>query len=289
VIRRLGYARTSSALSAAIVFLTTHAGIAQASLLPYKQPLVALAKFFDRHPQASARSLDLLSRWVWRGAWSGAHQGDTATTRTTLESIDEDEDRSVQRLLQTVPAKEPTEVRAPAYSFRNARSKLDILGLLSLGPRHLVTGVRIPPASVVGPEMIASIVATSEARTTIAGRIVHPSVPKLRAALAHSEAAVRESHGVSIEDFAQVLDVRPTHHDKYRSANFETIARILGEVAPASAEEFMRRLVFNVAIGNGDAHVKNWSLRYEDRLRPLLSPAYDLVSTIQYLPPTTSG
>ncbi len=58
------YARTAKAMSAAIVFLTTHAGIAHASLLPYKQPLVALAKFFDRHPQASARSLDLLSRWL---------------------------------------------------------------------------------------------------------------------------------------------------------------------------------------------------------------------------------
>jgi serine/threonine-protein kinase HipA len=37
-------------------------------------------------------------------------------------------------------------------------------------------------------------------------------------------------------------------------------------------------------IGNGDAHIKNWSLLYPDRLHPVLSPAYDLLSTIQYLP-----
>ncbi len=92
-----------------------------------------------------------------------------------------------------------------------------------------------------------------------------------------------------MEDFAQVLDVRPTHHTKYHSANFETLGRILGKVSPASAEEFVRRLVFNVAIGNGDAHVKNWSLLYPDRMRAALSPAYDLVSTIQYLPADDLG
>lgn len=94
---------------------------------------------------------------------------------------------------------------------------------------------------------------------------------------------------IHIEDFAQVLDVRPSHHDKYHAANFETLARIVSRVAPESTEEFVRRLAFNVAIGNGDAHVKNWSLRYADPMRALLSPAYDIVSTIQYLPDDDLG
>jgi serine/threonine-protein kinase HipA len=41
-------------------------------------------------------------------------------------------------------------------------------------------------------------------------------------------------------------------------------------------------LVFNFIIGNGDAHLKNWSLIYPDRRRAQLSPAYDLVSTAPY-------
>lgn len=47
--------------------------------------------------------------------------------------------------------------------------------------------------------------------------------------------------------------------------------------------DFIRRLVFIVASGNGDAHLKNWSVVYPDGMTAALSPAYDLVSTIQYL------
>src|SRR5699024_3462943 len=36
--------------------------------------------------------------------------------------------------------------------------------------------------------------------------------------------------------------------------------------------------------GNGDAHLKNWSLIYRDPRRPTLSPVYDVVSTLLYAP-----
>ena len=48
--------------------------------------------------------------------------------------------------------------------------------------------------------------------------------------------------------------------------------------------EFIRRLVFNALIGNADMHLKNWSLIYPDRQIAALSPGYDFVSTIAYLP-----
>ena len=47
--------------------------------------------------------------------------------------------------------------------------------------------------------------------------------------------------------------------------------------------EFVRRLFFSFAIGNGDMHLKNISLIYRDPRRPVISPAYDLVSTAPYL------
>ncbi len=39
----------------------------------------------------------------------------------------------------------------------------------------------------------------------------------------------------------------------------------------------------NLLIGNGDAHLKNWSVIYRDGITPQLAPAYDLVSTIHYV------
>ena len=56
---------------------------------------------------------------------------------------------------------------------------------------------------------------------------------------------------------------------------------LLGE---KSLAEFIRRLIFNAAIGNADMHLKNWSLLYRDGRTPELAPGYDYVSTMRYLP-----
>ncbi|MFJ4791518.1 type II toxin-antitoxin system HipA family toxin [Kitasatospora purpeofusca] len=87
---------------------------------------------------------------------------------------------------------------------------------------------------------------------------------------------------IHIEDFAQVRDKYP--QDKYQST-FETIAAISYRGRDLkSLREAVRRTAFSIAIGNGDAHLKNWSLIYRDRRHPALSPAYDLVSTVPYAP-----
>lgn len=88
---------------------------------------------------------------------------------------------------------------------------------------------------------------------------------------------------VHIEDFAQVFGVYP--EKKYRNASYGSIARVLWlETGEEGVTEYSRRLVFNVLIGNADAHLKNWSLIYPDRRTPRLAPAYDLVGTIPYIP-----
>jgi serine/threonine-protein kinase HipA len=86
-----------------------------------------------------------------------------------------------------------------------------------------------------------------------------------------------------IEDFAQVFNLRT--HQKYGQANYEQIGRTLLQYAGGveDVREFARRLAFNVLMGNGDAHVKNWSLIYDDPSHPRLAPAYDLVPTIAYM------
>ena len=87
---------------------------------------------------------------------------------------------------------------------------------------------------------------------------------------------------VHIEDFAQVFDVYP--QDKYKKASFRNLLSVIAsESDHHEVAEFVRRLTFNVLIGNGDMHLKNWSLIYPDRRRARLSPAYDFVSTLPYI------
>jgi len=93
---------------------------------------------------------------------------------------------------------------------------------------------------------------------------------------------------VHAEDLAQVLNLRPAR--KYQRANFETVARTVAALTDAErVGEVIDRIVLNVLIGNGDAHVKNWAFVYPDGRRPQLSPAYDIVPTVLYLPHDNLG
>ncbi len=93
---------------------------------------------------------------------------------------------------------------------------------------------------------------------------------------------------IHFEDFAQVFNLRT--HQKYGRVNYDMIGRTLLLYAGGlpDLKEMARRLVLNVLMGNGDAHIKNWSLIYDNPLRPRLAPAYDLVSTVAYTKHDTS-
>lgn len=87
---------------------------------------------------------------------------------------------------------------------------------------------------------------------------------------------------IHIEDFAQVRGTSGTGEAKYRST-VETVAGLAYRGQDGdSLREMVRRSVFNLLVGNGDAHLKNWSLIYDDGRRARLSPAYDLVCTGAY-------
>lgn len=96
------------------------------------------------------------------------------------------------------------------------------------------------------------------------------------------------------EDFAQVFDRQP--YNKYNEAEpngLDATFRGMGKVIAAVCGhedfyEYLRRVAFMVLIGNHDAHLKNWSLYYpDDARRARLAPAYDLISTIAYMPEQT--
>lgn len=91
-----------------------------------------------------------------------------------------------------------------------------------------------------------------------------------------------EGGRIHIEDFNQIYHQFP--NDKYKNYSYTNMAAdistFLGE---KSLVEFVRRLIFNAAIGNADMHLKNWSVMYPDTRTPTLAPGYDFVSTIQYI------
>lgn len=92
-----------------------------------------------------------------------------------------------------------------------------------------------------------------------------------------------QGNSIHIEDFAQIFNLYP--EDKYGKASYRNIAKVLwAEIGEEGIAEFVRRLVFNTLIGNADMHLKNWSLIYRDQRQPSLSPGYDFVSTIAYIP-----
>jgi serine/threonine-protein kinase HipA len=85
---------------------------------------------------------------------------------------------------------------------------------------------------------------------------------------------------IHIEDLAQVRGVIP---DSRYFGSFETVAKLFYRGRDSQAlTEFVRRLAFNLLVGNSDAHLKNWSLIYPDRRKPTISPAYDIVSVVAY-------
>ena len=88
---------------------------------------------------------------------------------------------------------------------------------------------------------------------------------------------------VHIEDFAQIYGLYP--EAKYGHGSFRNIAQVIAaEGNDADIVEYVRRLTFNMLIGNADMHLKNWSLIYPDRRHVSLAPAYDFVATVPYIP-----
>jgi serine/threonine-protein kinase HipA len=86
------------------------------------------------------------------------------------------------------------------------------------------------------------------------------------------------------EDFCQLLGYSPKV--KYESEGGPRLQQCFDllkemELSAADTLAFLDRIIFCFLIGNGDAHAKNFSVVYHGR-RPMLSPAYDLLSTTVY-------
>ncbi len=93
-----------------------------------------------------------------------------------------------------------------------------------------------------------------------------------------------EQGRIHTEDFAQIFELYA--HDKYGKRNYEQIAAALYRYSAAGLgdiQQMARRLLANILLANGDAHLKNWTVIYADTINPQLAPAYDIVSTLPYV------
>ena len=86
------------------------------------------------------------------------------------------------------------------------------------------------------------------------------------------------------EDFCQLLSINP--ENKYENEGgptipncFELIRKM--HLGAAGQIDFLRRVIFNFLIGNGDAHAKNFSVLYKGK-NIQLAPVYDILCTEIY-------
>lgn len=99
----------------------------------------------------------------------------------------------------------------------------------------------------------------------------------------------RDGEKIPQEDFAQLsLRSEETHGRNYKyDCSCEEAADVIKRFCPSYMVElpkFFRRIVFNYMMGNGDAHLKNFSLFATAHGDYVLTPAYDLLNTSLHIP-----
>ncbi|MBB3399335.1 type II toxin-antitoxin system HipA family toxin [Rhizobium sp. BK060] len=97
-----------------------------------------------------------------------------------------------------------------------------------------------------------------------------------------------DGHRIHIEDAGQIIGAIGDR--KYTMATTETIINMVRRFSTdhrADISEAIRRVVADVLLGNGDNHLKNWSFCFPQPGEIRLSPAYDIVPTVLYMPRDT--
>lgn len=158
--------------------------------------------------------------------------------------------------------------------FPDGRPGFDAVPEVEWASLHLAraAGIDTPKADLIDPKDVAGL----EEWATVANG----------SALAVERFDRKGRDGrVHMEELAQVLNIPTTRaRAKYLNANFETVAVFVGALAGVAAVgEVIDRIVLNIIVGNGDAHLKNWAFLYPDGRQPQLSPVYDVLPTVLYI------
>jgi len=102
-----------------------------------------------------------------------------------------------------------------------------------------------------------------------------------------------EGGRIHMEEFAQVLQYEPRQkYGRGLAVDWPAMLRVLDRLSPnpvADVRECVRRIVAFILLGNSDAHLKNWALRYPDGVAPVLAPLYDPVCVAAFFEDVPAG
>ncbi len=190
-------------------FLRKHAGVPHLRLLPRTFVLEALTRFFALHPEPSPRTMELLSRWVWRALLGATTYDERTLRRRAIAAIGDNEEASAQELLGLL-SREPIPVSLPdSFDARSARSRLALLALPGLRPRDLGTGQIIDVAELIEEQSAGAFRTIIGLRKGVpnlargpANRMLHPGVgpllgPLLNRVKSGDEGGILASHAIT--------------------------------------------------------------------------------------------
>lgn len=231
------------ALRQTLTFLKIRAAIPHLRLLPRTMILEVLVRFFAVHPEPSNRATDLLVRWVWR-VILGEHRIDERTLeRRAVAAVSKDEELSIQAMLSLLPK---TSTKAPhipeSFDARSAESRVAMLALASLQPRHLLDASPVDLAVLIEAahanafgQIIRAAKSAPESTRAPENRILHPGSGAFRRAVLERIATygvsdtVLRSHAISADAASALLSGDDAGFLKFRRNEIQRILISLGE------------------------------------------------------------
>ncbi len=237
-------------LRQALSFLRTHAGIPHLQLLPRPFLLAILARFFKLHPTPQPRTLQLLSRWVWRAltiepSYWGEIQGRSLASLGNLLG----EEPQLSALLAIIPRELTVPQLQENARWNSAGGHLALLTLATLLPRSLIDGRVLDTAKILDEHKAKAFWRICSEREN--EPVIHPGqdgflllegpanrlllsassqtrnqlLERLR--IAGPKDAVLASHAISGEAAAHLLAGRVA---EFLTVRHKTIAELLGQL-----------------------------------------------------------
>ena len=94
----------------------------------------------------------------------------------------------------------------------------------------------------------------------------------------------KDKHQLAFEEVCALLHL--SSHGKY-NGSYEAVAEIIQktpcEPLAESRRDLFKSVLLSMMLRNGDAHLKNFGILYDDTNKKWLAPMYDLVTTVVYI------
>ncbi|MEA3332941.1 MAG: type II toxin-antitoxin system HipA family toxin [Pseudomonadota bacterium] len=97
---------------------------------------------------------------------------------------------------------------------------------------------------------------------------------------------IDQEKGISL-GFEEVLGLMGRNREQKYTGSYEQVAKLIFQAATDklfSMEQYFKLIIMNYFLKNGDAHLKNFGILYDEKISEInISPAYDVVCTVPYL------